>query len=132
VGDYTVIGRDEATDVMAEYPGYGELRMLTGALGCEQVAVSWRRMPEGTGGKGSYGHRHHTQEEILYLISGRLQVKLDDDVVGLEPGMAVRMPPRTVRSIHNDGPGDAELMLVSQRIDDLSADVEKVEDFWPQ
>jgi hypothetical protein len=55
--------------------------MLEGPLECERVAVTYRRMPQRTGGKGSYGHRHHTQEEVYVVLSGRLEFKLDDDVV---------------------------------------------------
>ena len=43
-------------------------------------------MPAQTGGKGSYGHRHKTQEEIYFVASGMLQFKLGDDVLDLEAG----------------------------------------------
>jgi quercetin dioxygenase-like cupin family protein len=108
------------------------MRMLTGPLGSEQVAISWRRMPAGSGGRGSYGHFHKTQEEILYVISGRLQAKLDDDVIELSPGQAVRIAPQCVRSVHNDGPEDVEIVLVSVRLDDVRGDVDMVPDFWPE
>jgi uncharacterized cupin superfamily protein len=130
MADYTVIERTDAQDVLGEYPG--EMRMLTAPLGTEQIAITWRHMPPGTGGKGSYGHYHKTQEEVLYLISGRLQVKLGDEVVDLGPGMAVRIAPHVVRSVHNDGPDEAEMVIVSTRVDDVREDVDMVEDFWPQ
>jgi len=129
VGNYTVVRRDEVEDVLGEYPG--EMRMLTSELGNEQVAFTYRRMPQHTGGKGSYGHRHRTQEEIVYVISGRLQFKLDDDILDVDAGTAVRIPPNTVRSIWNDEPEDAEIVLVSPRIADPQGDVETVPDFWP-
>ena len=46
--------------------------MMTGDLEAEQVAFSYRRMPQHTGGKGSYGHRHKEQEEIYFVASGKL------------------------------------------------------------
>ena len=46
-------------------------------LGSEQVAFTYRRMPQHTGGKGSYGHRHKRQEEIYFVVSGKLQFKLE-------------------------------------------------------
>jgi len=128
---YTVLKRDEATDFMAQYPGYGELRMFTEHLGAEQVAFSWRSMPAGTGGKGSYGHRHRTQEEIYFVISGTLQFKLGDDIVEVGPGGAVRVAPDTFRSVHNDGPEEAELVICSPRVDDPAAETETVDEFWP-
>ena len=59
---YSVAKRDEAVDWMAQYPGFGEMRWYTDALGCTEVSFSWRSMPPGTGGRGSYGHRHPGQE----------------------------------------------------------------------
>ena len=129
MSSYTVVSREDAEDVLGDYPG--EMRMLTGVLGTDQVAFTWRRLPAGTGGRGSYGHFHRTQEEILYVISGRVQAKLDDEVIELGPGHAVRIAPPCVRSVHNDGPDDAEILLVSMRIDDLRGDVDRVPDFWP-
>jgi mannose-6-phosphate isomerase-like protein (cupin superfamily) len=128
---YTVVKREDAHDFMAQYPGYGELRMFTDALGDEQVAFTWRSMPPKTGGKGSYGHRHRTQEEIYFVISGMVQFKLDDDVIDIGPGTAVRVGPEVVRSVWNDGPGDAELAICSTKVADPDADAVQVEDFWP-
>jgi mannose-6-phosphate isomerase-like protein (cupin superfamily) len=88
-------------------------------------------MPAQTGGKGSYGHRHKTQEEIYVVLSGRLEFKLDDEVVELGPLSAVRVAPQTARSVWNEGPEEAVLMIASTRIEDLKGDVEIVEEFWP-
>ena len=129
MSNYTIRHQDDIPDVLGEYPG--EMRLLTGALGSEQVALTYRRMPAGSGGKGSYGHRHLTQEEIYFLISGRLEAKLDDDVVELEPGTAVRVAPEVARSLWNAGPEDAVLVIISVRVDDPVADTSIVEDFWP-
>ncbi|HEV7461849.1 MAG TPA: cupin domain-containing protein [Solirubrobacteraceae bacterium] len=130
MSNYTVVSREDADDILGDYPG--EMRMLTGPLGTEQIAFTWRRMPAGSGGRGSYGHFHKTQEEILYVISGHLHAKLDDDLVELGPGQAVRIAPECVRSIHNDGPEDAEIVLVSVRVEDGRADTDTVADFWPE
>ena len=75
---YTVTKLEDVDDVLGDYPG--EMRMLTGGLGCEQVAFTYRRMPQATGGKGSYGHRHAEQEEVYFVISGKLEFKLGDEV----------------------------------------------------
>ncbi|MGH2962272.1 MAG: cupin domain-containing protein [Solirubrobacterales bacterium] len=125
---YTVVKRDETEDFMAQFPGYGEMRSYTHALGDEQVGFSWRSMLEKTGGKGSYGHHHRKQEEIYFVISGTLQFKLDDDVIDVGPGTAIRVGAEVVRSVWNDGPGDAELVIMSQAGDDPAV---KVDDFWP-
>ena len=129
---YTIVSRDEAPDFMSQYPGYGEMRTYTEPLGAQQVAFSWRSMPAGTGGKGSYGHRHRTQEEVYFVVSGTLQFKLGDDVVEVGPGDAVRVAPDTFRSVHNEGTEEATLVICSPRVDDPQAETETVDEFWPQ
>ncbi len=62
--------------------------MLATGLESEQVALTYRRMPQHTGGKGSYGHRHAEQEEIYFVIAGKLQFKLGDDVIEAVRGTA--------------------------------------------
>jgi mannose-6-phosphate isomerase-like protein (cupin superfamily) len=125
---YTVTRLEEAEDVLGDYPG--EMRMLAGPLGSEQVAFTYRRMPQHTGGKGSYGHRHAEQEEIYFVISGTLQFKLEDDVIECEKGTAIRVAPEVYRSIWNDEPEDAEIVIVSTRADDSRPQFKA--DFWPE
>ena len=55
-------------------------------------------MPPKTGGKGSYGHRHKTQEEIYFVLSGALEFKLDDEVVDVGPVTAVGSRPHDGRA----------------------------------
>src|SRR2546426_3174635 len=127
MADYTIIKREDAEDVLGDYPG--EMRMLTGPLGAEQVALTWRRMPRHTGGKGGYGHRHKAQEELYFVLSGKLQFKLDDDVIECGPGTAIRIAPEVVRSVWNDEADDAELVIISTRSEDPRLDAEMVEGF---
>jgi mannose-6-phosphate isomerase-like protein (cupin superfamily) len=126
---YTVARSEDAPDVLGDYPG--EMRMMTYVIDAEQAAITYRRMPQHTGGKGSYGHYHRTQEEIYFVMSGKLQFKLGDDVVELEKGGIVRVAPETPRSVWNEEPGDAELVIVSARIEDPGNDAVTVPDFWP-
>jgi mannose-6-phosphate isomerase-like protein (cupin superfamily) len=127
---YTLCRVDDVPDVFGgRYPG--EMKMLTGPLAAEQVAFTFRTMPQHSGGKGSYGHRHKSQEEIYFVISGELQFKLEDEVIDVPAGTAVRVAPGTVRSVWNERPEEAELLIVSKRIGDGREDVELIEDFWP-
>jgi quercetin dioxygenase-like cupin family protein len=131
MADYTVKRLEEVADVLGDYPG--EMRLLTTALEAEQVAFTHRRMPQHTGGKGSYGHRHREQEEIYYVAAGKLQFKLGDEVIEAEQGTAVRVAPETWRSVWNDEPEDAELIIVSLRAEGGRADdAEYLENFWPE
>jgi len=128
---YSIVTRDEAPDFMAQYPGYGEMRFFTEPLENEQVAFTWRSMPVGTGGKGSYGHRHASEEEIYFVISGKLLFKLGDDIVEVGPHTAVRVAAETFRSIHNDGPEEAELVICSIKSGGPEDGLETTPDFWP-
>jgi mannose-6-phosphate isomerase-like protein (cupin superfamily) len=130
MGGYTIKPLVDVPDVLGDYPG--EMRMATYEIDAEQAALTWRRMPPKTGGRGSYGHRHKTQEEIYLVISGTLQFKLDDDVIDVPAGTVVRVAPDTVRSVWNDGPADVELVIAASRVDDPRADTVTVPDFWPE
>src|SRR5215204_1694994 len=127
---YTVARREDATDWMAQYEGFGEMRWYSAALGTEQVSFSWRRMPPATGGRGSYGHRHPGQEEVYLVIAGTVTFKVGDDVFEAQPQTAVRMTGEDFYSVHNDGDVDAELVIMSARIDDPQT--ERQDDFWVQ
>ena len=131
MSDYTIRRLEEIDDVLGDYPG--EMRMMTTGLGAEQVAFTFRRMPQHSGGKGSYGHRHKLQEEVYFVVSGKLQFKLGDEIHDLEPGTAIRVAPETWRSVWNDEPEDAELIIVSKVVEGGSRDdAEYLENFWPQ
>jgi mannose-6-phosphate isomerase-like protein (cupin superfamily) len=129
VGDFTILQLEDVPDALGDYPG--EMRFITYEIGAAQVAITHRRMPQHTGGKGGYGHRHKTQEEIYFVVSGKLQFKLDDEIVDVEGPAAVRIAPSVVRSVWNEEPEDAHLVIVSRKIEDPRADAEMVEGFWP-
>jgi mannose-6-phosphate isomerase-like protein (cupin superfamily) len=129
MGDWTIKSADEVSDVLGDYPG--EMRMLTYDIGAEQAALTYRRMPPQTGGKGSYGHSHREQEEIYFVISGTLQFKLGDEVIDVGPKTVVRVAPSVVRSVWNEGPEDVELVIAAAQVPDPRADAEMHEGFWP-
>jgi mannose-6-phosphate isomerase-like protein (cupin superfamily) len=132
MGGYSVVSREDAPDWMADYPGFGEMRSYTDALGCTDVAFTWRVMPPDTGGRGSYGHRHKDQEEIYFVMRGTVQFKVGDDEFEAGPRTAVRVPTDAFRSVHNDGPDEAELVICSPRAKGDEAQTEKTDtDFWP-
>jgi mannose-6-phosphate isomerase-like protein (cupin superfamily) len=126
---YTKVDLTDAPDVLGDYPG--EMRFLAGPLEAEQAALTYRRMPPGTGGRGSYGHRHKTQEELYLVVEGTLTFKVGDDVFEAGPGTAVRVAPETVRSVHNDTDADVVLVITSIKADEYDGEVEFEQDFWP-
>ena len=46
-------------------------------------------------------------------------------------GLVVRIAPHVVRSVWNEGPDDAVLIIASTRLEDVTEDVELIDDFWP-
>jgi mannose-6-phosphate isomerase-like protein (cupin superfamily) len=130
MANHKIVRKEEVDDVLGDYPG--EMLMYTYPLEAEQAALTWRRMPAKTGSKGSYGHSHKTQEELVLVLSGKLEFKLDDEIVELGPGAAVRLDPSCVRGIWNEGPDDAEIVIVSERIAEPENDTTQHEDFWPE
>jgi len=122
--------REEAVDWMAQYPGFGEMRWYSDALGTQQVSFSWRRMAPDTGGRGSYGHRHPGQEEIYFVVAGTVTFKVGDEVFEAGPQTAVRLTGEQFYSVHNDSDEDAELVLMSTR--DPQARTERQDEFWPE
>ncbi len=129
---YTITKVEEVPDVSGDYPG--AVRFMAGALESDQVAFSHRVMPPETGGlKGErIGHSHKTQEEIYFVVSGTMQLKLDDEVVEVGPGTAVRIAPETVRCAWNEGSDEVELLMVSNTVEDIRAEIDEMDpDFWP-
>ncbi len=127
---HVVATREQAVDFMADYPGFGEMRWYSDAVAAEQVSFSWRLMPPGTGGRGSYGHRHPGQEEVYLVLSGTVTFKVGDEVFEAGPKTAVRMTGDGFYAVHNDSDSDAELVILSTR--DPDAATEKRDDFWPE
>ena len=125
---YSIAGRENALDFMAQYPGYGEQRWYSDALGTEQVSFSWRRMPAATGGRGSYGHRHPGQEEVFFVISGEVTFKVGDDVFHAGPQTAIRMTGEECYAVHNDTDAPAELLIFSTRL--AQPPFDKCDGFW--
>jgi quercetin dioxygenase-like cupin family protein len=66
------------------------------------------------------------------VIDGSVQFKLEDQILELGPGTVVRCAPEVVRSVWNEGPDDAVLIMCSPKADDPRADIETVEGFWPE
>ena len=116
------LGVEHETD-----PAHMQLRFLREPLGLENFAISLEHFSAGF--RPSRGHRHTVQEEVYVLVSGEAEIKLDDDVVVLEPMTAVRVPPTTVRALRARGDVDAVVVTVAAPQAGLD-DVEMIADFW--
>ena len=105
------------TDVEDSAPkfGYGELqeaRFATGDLQAEQTGVSHHRVRPGR--RQGFAHRHENAEEVYVVLSGSGRVKLDDEILELEPLDAIRVAPTVVRTFEG-GPDGLELLAAGPR-----------------
>jgi uncharacterized cupin superfamily protein len=122
MADYTLVNLKEVED---QAPKFGmapnvEMRMARVALGLQNSGVSYQRLAPSF--RMPFGHKHKQQEEIYVVISGSLRIKLEDEVVELEPFDAVRVHKDTMRGFEagregaeliaigapNTGPGDGD------------------------
>lgn len=120
-----------AREVEDQAPKFGyspnlEFRMAAGPLNTEQTALSLLRIAPGF--RMPFGHSHERQEEIYVLIGGSARLKLDDELLELEPWDAVRIAPDTTRNLEA-GPDGAELLLFGAP-NTGSGDVEMTPDWW--
>jgi mannose-6-phosphate isomerase-like protein (cupin superfamily) len=128
MADWSITHLDDVEDFLGEYPG--EMKMITYPAGAEQVALTWRTVPQGAGGRGGYGHRHKTSEELYFVLAGTLTFKLDDEEIEVPAGTTVRVPPHVARSVHNDHDEEVQVVIVGARLEDPEGDAEIVEGFW--
>ena len=68
----------------------------------------WRLAP----GQASTKHRHPSQEELYLLLEGRGRMRVDGELLTLEPLSSVLVTHDSIRQIFNDGDKDA-LWLVA-------------------
>jgi mannose-6-phosphate isomerase-like protein (cupin superfamily) len=128
MSDYAIVS---ANDVENPYEGTsvpGEFRMLSDALGSEQVAVTLIRVPPHSDFEQGTGHYHDAQEEVYIVTRGTLTMRFGDDVRRVAAGSAVRVAPQTPRSHRNEGDEPVEMWAVSRRQDE--GDATKLDDFW--
>lgn len=102
-----------------------ESRFAAGDLRAEGTGLAYhvlrpnKRLP--------FAHRHDDAEEIIVVLAGGGRLKLDDEVIDVEPMDAVRVAPEVVRS-YEAGPDGIELLVFGPRHD---GDGELIqEDVW--
>jgi mannose-6-phosphate isomerase-like protein (cupin superfamily) len=103
-----------------------EFRVAGGPLEATQSALSYLRMAPGF--RMPFGHTHERQEEIYLLIGGSARLKLDDEIVELEPWDVVRIARETTRNLEA-GPAGAELILVGAPATDAN-DAQMTQGWW--
>jgi mannose-6-phosphate isomerase-like protein (cupin superfamily) len=82
---------------------------LVAELGCTEMRPKvWYLSP---GDAMSY-HRQTEQEEFYYVLQGPGRMKIDDELMDVPEGTAVRVPPETPRQVLNDTEGEHVWLIV--------------------
>jgi mannose-6-phosphate isomerase-like protein (cupin superfamily) len=123
------VHEDQFTDVEdAAVPnGFGhrwEARVAREPLGAEQTGLTHFRLLAGK--RSPFSHRHNRAEEIYVIIRGSGRLKLDDEIIEVQPCDAIRVSPHVARAFEA-GPDGLEFVATGPH---HPADGELVEDPW--
>ena len=88
-------------------------------LGAERNGFAHHRIKPDT--RQGFAHRHEQAEEVYVVLGGSGRVKLDDDIVDLQPLDAVRVAPHVFRT-WEAGPDGLELLAFGARHEDDETD----------
>ena len=94
------------------------------------AARMWRLEP----GQASTRHRHCEQGELYVLLEGTGRVRVEDEVLTLDPLSALFVEARTVRQLFNDGDEDALWLVVGappELANTLEMTPEQLADLYP-
>lgn len=89
------------------------------------ASLQWISQPSTTGtkqltvidvvlnqGEGHGFHKHSTQEEVVYVVSGAIEQWIDSERRTLKPGDAAFIPAGVVHASFNAGEGDSRLIAI--------------------
>ena len=124
---YTHLNLEEVEDMAPRF-GLGEMgesRFASRSLGAVGTGVSHQRLRPGV--RQPFGHRHRHAEEIVVVLAGSGQVKIDDELRDVRPLDAIRLAPGSARAFQAGSDG-IELLIFGPR---RGGDAVMTPDFWP-
>jgi mannose-6-phosphate isomerase-like protein (cupin superfamily) len=123
---YTKKNLGEVEDVAVKhgFSDHQEARFPRSALAASATGLAYLKIKPGQ--REAFAHRHGEAEEILLVLSGAGRVKLDDELVELEPLDAVRVSPGVTRAFEAGDDG-LEVVVFGPHVE---GDAEMVQDFW--
>ena len=100
-----------ATDIPSEKQEWGTLHWLSNppTTAAKQLTVLETTIKPG---KGHSFHKHLNQEEVLYVVSGRLEQWIDREKRILGAGDSVFIPANVVHGSFNADTGDLKLVVI--------------------
>jgi uncharacterized cupin superfamily protein len=127
--DYTRVNLTQDVEDMAPRFGYApdmESRFARRALGLEKSGLSHFRLAPGF--RVPFGHSHAEQEEVYFVLSCGVRMKLDDEIVELAQWDALRVPGEVTRAMEA-GPDGAEVLAFGAPNTD-NHDAEMLPGWW--
>lgn len=121
---YKIINKDDAPN----FTSNGEMRMFGKVLKSKQVALSYRRIPAGF--KSPHGHTHKKMEEIIYVVDGEIEIRLDRAILTLKKDQIILIPAKFKRGYHNVGKKDAILLIASAQAELVGDDGGTPDNMW--
>ena len=76
--------------------------------------INWALLPRG---RGFRAHYHEDMQEIFIIVKGQVEIKVDGQIAGMQPGDAVFIEPREVHVMRNCGDCDAEYLAIGISLD---------------
>ncbi|MDX6667667.1 MAG: hypothetical protein QOK04_1047 [Solirubrobacteraceae bacterium] len=107
--------------------GFGEVqesRFANDDLETEHTGVSHHRVRAGK--RQAFAHKHDEAEEVYVVLAGSGRLKLDDEIVEVEPLDAIRVAPGVIRAFEG-GPNGIEVLAFGPRHE---GDGELIQDWW--
>lgn len=92
------------------------MRIYSVPLHCEHLAISVGHFRPG---ESLERHSHGDTEEVYFLMQGRSQILIGDEVVEARQFDAFRFPPETPRSIYNNSDEDCYWIFMGSPIHEL-------------
>jgi quercetin dioxygenase-like cupin family protein len=125
MSDYTIKNLAEVKDAAAAGGlDFGSVRFPRTDVDAE--ATGFVHQTLNPGARQPFGHRHDRAEEVVFVVSGSGQVKLDDGVHELREHDILRLAPHVTRSFAA-GPEGLEFLVFGAHHE---GDGELIQDYW--
>ena len=109
MSSYTVKNLKNDVEDAAANTSEVEARFARKHLDSRELGVSYFRY--GPNFRSKMGHSHREQEEVYVVVGGSGRLKLDDEIIELQPWDTIRVAPEVVRGFEA-GPEGLEIIAV--------------------
>jgi mannose-6-phosphate isomerase-like protein (cupin superfamily) len=106
-------------------PAELEARFARTAIGGETLGLSLMTLAPGF--RIPFGHKHENQEEVYVVLRGSARIKVEDEIVDVHEGDAIRFDKDTMRAVEA-GPEGVEYVAFGAGED--PRDAEMVPNWW--